>query len=85
MPTTMTLDGVHARSPGAALRRFAARLRGPGLGATDPWAGDEPAPRAEGATSQFTAATFGWGVLSFAVSTALIRGWRHFAPARKRG
>jgi len=75
MPTAMTLDGT---KPGA-FKRLLSRVglgddRGQWLG--DAWSDDAAAVAPENPVADFTKATFGWGVLAFALGTAGIRGYQ---------
>lgn len=85
----MTLDGVRTDRVKLAVLNFFDRMRnrmvaGPGLGAAgdvpaDQWANtgvsvnDRPLTPA----GQFLAGAVGFGILSFAASTAAVRGWRY--------
>ncbi len=75
MPTAMTLDGT---KPGV-FKRFLSHVglgddRGQWLG--DAWTDDAAAAAPDNPVSDFTKAVFGWGVLTFALGTAGIRGYR---------
>lgn len=75
MPTAMTLDGT---KPGA-FKRFFSRIglgddRGQWLG--DVWNDEAAAAAPENPVADFTKATFGWGVLAFALGTAGIRSYQ---------
>lgn len=77
MPTAMTLDGTKS-GPGV-FKRLLSRVglgddRGQWLG--DAWSDEAAAAAPENPVADFTKATFGWGVLAFALGTAGIRGYR---------
>lgn len=87
MPTTMTLDGVRTTKFMSFLRNLGPRsLRG--LGDILPSsAGSAPAPpSATGeAAADFLTSTIGWGILSFAISTLVLRSHRAVKDLRPWG